>query len=47
MSEKTLYVNLPEKLKYRLDLYALKNGLTLKEATEKILDEGLPEYKNE
>jgi len=45
MSDKVLYVVLPDKLKYRLDIYALKNRLTLKEATEKILDKTLPEYK--
>jgi len=45
MSDKVLYVVLPEQLKYRLDLFALKNNLTLKEATEKILDENLPEYQ--
>ena len=42
-----MYVELPENLKYRLDLYALKNRLTLKEATEKILNETLPEYTKE
>jgi len=42
MSDKVLYVVLPKELKYRLDLYALNNSLTLKEATEKILNESLP-----
>ena len=45
MSDKVLYVVIPEQLKYRLDLYALKNRLTLKEATEQILEKTLPEYK--
>jgi len=37
-----LYVSLPEELKYRLDLYALNNSLTLRDATIKVLDENLP-----
>jgi len=45
MSDKVLYVALPEELKYRLDLYALKNSLTLRDATIKILDENLPIYE--
>ena len=43
--EESLYVKLPSTLKYRLDMYATQNRLTLKEATEKILDAGLPEYE--
>jgi len=43
MSEKVLYAVLPEPVKYRLDLYALRNNLTLRDATIKILDENLPE----
>jgi len=42
MSDKVLYVSLPEELKYRLDLYALNNSLTLRDATIKVLDENLP-----
>ena len=45
--EVPLQIYIPESLKYRLDLFALKNNLTLKEATEKILDENLPESDQE
>lgn len=44
MSDKVLYVVLPEELKYRLDRYALEEKLTLRDATIKILDENLPQY---
>ena len=43
--EAALNVWLPEKLKLRLDLFALKNKMTLKEATVRILNEGLPNYE--
>lgn len=39
---KVVYAEVPEELKYRLDLYAVTNNLKLREAVIKILDEGLP-----
>lgn len=44
MTERVLYVVIPEELKYRLDRYALENKLTLRDATIKNLDEILPKY---
>ena len=38
---------IPESLKKRLQKYTKENNITLKQATIKILNEALPEYKQE
>lgn len=37
-----LIVKIPEKLKLRLDLFVLKNNITIKQAVRELLNDGLP-----